>query len=226
MLTDSQKAEIRDEEIYRYEVREELEKAFPPWQRRGRLAWEVLNSSFALWFLSSVVVAIATTAYTSWAGGRATEASRIETERRLDVELSSRVTLALSGLRADIVRAENGATFPMASYYSNVVSYLDNYFRVDPENPRDFSVYPDLRDRGFRSLAFELSTIVDTLEIRGLRTALETYEAFADSASIHPSGESSLRRRQVPIRLNGIIEEIQRRFPFSESELQGNGIHR
>lgn len=50
--------------------------------------------------------------------------------------------------------------------------------------PRDFSIYPDYRNRGFRSLVLELSTVVDSSELSDLREALDGYEQLAALADV------------------------------------------
>ncbi len=55
MLTDNQKKLIREEEIFRREVRAELEKRGAVTSRTGSL-WGFVNSSFGLWLLSSVML--------------------------------------------------------------------------------------------------------------------------------------------------------------------------
>jgi hypothetical protein len=53
MLSDEQETRIREEEIFRQEVRNELGSQKPAASPGGKF-WKFLNSSFALWFLSSV----------------------------------------------------------------------------------------------------------------------------------------------------------------------------
>ena len=55
MLTDNQKKLIREEEIFRCEVRTELEKRDAVTSTTGRL-WRFINSAFGLWLLSSVML--------------------------------------------------------------------------------------------------------------------------------------------------------------------------
>ena len=55
MLTDNQKKLIREEEIFRCEVRTELEKRDAATSMTGSL-WGFVNSAFGLWLLSSVML--------------------------------------------------------------------------------------------------------------------------------------------------------------------------
>ena len=60
VLTPEERARIRQEEVLRAEIRKELAPASPPpspqgWQEKWW--WKILNSTFGIWLLSSVVVA-------------------------------------------------------------------------------------------------------------------------------------------------------------------------
>lgn len=100
MLAEEDRARIRAEEIFRLEVRRELEASQPRPSRRQRLgSW--VNSSFGLWVLSSVVLTGLTTAYTYYQSRRAEQVRNAETERRLDTEISGRMSAALALLRID-----------------------------------------------------------------------------------------------------------------------------
>jgi hypothetical protein len=55
MLNKDQMELIREEEVFREEVRKDIEKKRSSVSRRGKL-WSFLNSSFGIWLLSSVVL--------------------------------------------------------------------------------------------------------------------------------------------------------------------------
>jgi hypothetical protein len=72
VLNDDEKVRVREEEIFRDEVRTDLEK-----QKRktgARRVWSVLNSAFMLWVLSTLVVGTGTCYYQE----RREEAARLE----------------------------------------------------------------------------------------------------------------------------------------------------
>jgi hypothetical protein len=179
MLTEDEKSRIRAEEIFRSEVRCELEarKASPPQQR----LWTLLNSSFALWFLSSVVLAGLTTAVTFYQSKRGEHLRRAEAVRHLDTEISSRI-----GLAQRVVRLQQSSLAPgygplsAGDIYGTAVDYLDNSFATRPADPQDFSIYPEYKSRTFRSLIFELTTVADPSERLGLNNAVVTYEKLRD----------------------------------------------
>ena len=183
MLTDDEKARIRAEEIFRLEVSRELAASKP---RRSPLerAWAFLNSSLGLWVLSSIVLAALTTAFAHYQSNREEQARKAELERRLDTEISSRISSSLAGLRLDKVRIEQGERYQPEWIYSTAQSYLDNFFITDPSSRRDFSVYPDYQNRTFRSLVFELRAAVDSPVRQELTTVLAAYEELLNLGSV------------------------------------------
>src|SRR5579862_4598115 len=182
MLTDDEKARIRAEEIFRLEVNRELAASKPRGSLRER-SWAFLNSSLGLWVLSSVVLAGLTTAYAHYQSNREEQTRKAELERRLDTEISSRISSALAGLRLDKVRIEQGERYQPEWIYSTAQSYLDNFFITDPSSRRDFSVYPDYRNRTFRSLVLELRAVADSSARQELTTVLAAYEQLLDLGS-------------------------------------------
>jgi hypothetical protein len=103
MLTDKHKERIYQEEVYRREVREQLDNTNPPRAKKGAKIWTFINSPFFLWFLSSAVVGIISFSYANWDKQRGLERDQreraalvdrenIQTARKLDAEISSRLT--------------------------------------------------------------------------------------------------------------------------------------
>ena len=183
MLTEDERARIRAEEIFRHEVRRELEASGARPSRRKQF-WLLLNSSFTIWALSSVVVASLTAAFTAHQRSHAEQLQKAEIVRRLDTEISNRIVNALIG--SHIEKGQIGkATWAYTPQwiYNDTVSYLDNFFRTNAQNPRDFSIFPEYRDRTFPSLILELSRVVDRSALPELREALAGYEKLATVAS-------------------------------------------
>lgn len=208
MLTAEEEATIRAEEMFRLGVRRDLEASNPRPTRRERV-WVVLNSSFALWFLSSIILAGFTAGFTSYRAWQEERENRANLEKRLDVEISNRIAQALAGVRIDKVRLEHGEAYLPHSYYMTVDQYLNNTFLLDPHNRKDFSLYPEFRTRGFRSLIFELKTIVTPVEQPDLERALAVYETVADLGSVKEimSGDADcLRALRNAARL---LEDLQ-----------------
>jgi hypothetical protein len=143
--------------------------------------WTVLNSSFALWFLSSVVITGMTTIYTLYKKKQTDQSEQAANARRLNTEMGNRIAEGIIAMHLDRKRIEHGKTFYPGAVYCEALLYLNN--RVTADNKAlDFSTYPDYRWRSFRSLIFELSAVVARSDIPALRTANSTYEKLVDLA--------------------------------------------
>ncbi|MGH8427839.1 MAG: hypothetical protein ACRES7_07650 [Gammaproteobacteria bacterium] len=185
MLTEEEKTRIRAEEVFRLEVRGELEAKKPHPSLPQRLgAW--LNSAFALWLLSSILLTGLTAAYTAYQNHHAEQLRRAETEQRLDTEISGRMSDALAALQDFKSQLQNGTwTQGLSDTYGLVPNYLDNNACC----PRvDLSTYPEYRSRNFRSLLFELSAVVNPAALPKLEGALKGYMHFRDLATNAPGG--------------------------------------
>jgi len=183
MLTEEEKSRIRSEEIFRLAVIRELENTKPRLSRRKRL-WLFLNSSFALWFLSSVVLTGLTGWFANYQSRRNEKIRNAENVQRLDTEIANRIFEALAGLRIDEQRVKQHPSFSANAIYGNVVLYLDNSFINATAFRRDFSIYTDYRNRSVRSLILELRSLVDPSLRPELKDALAAYEEFADLSSL------------------------------------------
>jgi hypothetical protein len=178
VLTEEEKSRIRAEEIFRDEVRRELETKQPP--SRAQKIWTFLNSSLALWFLSSVVLAGLTTAVTSYQARHTEHLRKAESERRLDTEISSRIGLALRVVRVQQAQVARGGAPPDGYPYGTAIAYLDNSFA---NTPWDFSIYPEYKARPFRSLISERASIANPSERFDLKEAMAIYDKLMDGGS-------------------------------------------
>lgn len=193
MLTDEEKTRIRAEEIFRDEVRRELgEKEHPS---RAQRIWKILNSSLALWFLSSVVLAGLTTAVTSYQARHTERLRKSETERRLDTEISSRIGLALRVVRIEQTQVKHGAPPPDGYPYGTAVAYLDNSFA---NSSLDYSIYPEYKARTFRSLVFERASVADPSERADLIQAIGLNDKLLDRGS-RSNGEKRNAEQAEPV---------------------------
>lgn len=180
MLTADEKDRIQAEELFRLEIRRDLEATKPSPTGMQRL-WSWLNSSFGLWLLSSVVLAGLTTAYTHYRNQRDQELKSAEARQRLDTEIAGRMfeaTKVLAKYSDDIAQ---GTTGPPSDIYGTVVGYLDNSITESGER-QDLSIYPEFRGQNFQSLLIEYSSL-DGAEKSRARDALNAYFHFKDLAS-------------------------------------------
>jgi hypothetical protein len=154
--------------------------------------WSVLNSAFALWFLSSVVIAGLTTVYTLYQKNRTEKTDQAGHRRRLNIEIGNRIAGGLIALRLDRQRIAGGSVYYAGAIYGEALSYLNNRV-MDGANRLDFSIYPEYRWQSFRPLLFDLSAFVAPSELPDLRNADATYaklEDLADRACIAESGST------------------------------------
>jgi hypothetical protein len=192
MLSSEEKSRIRAEEVFRQEIRRELEaRSVPP--SCGRKVWTLLNSSFALWFLSSVVIAGLTGIVTTNERTHSVQAQKADHQTRLTTEIGFRVGNGVNALLTDEQRIRAGEALSTFDVYNEGLNYLDNrvFYRggASPEQI-DYSVYAEYRDRKFRSLLFELKTAVDTSAIPELAHANARYmEVFELTSAAQVAAE-------------------------------------
>lgn len=97
MLTDDELGRIKEEEIFREQVRRTLQ---PPTSEPtlGFRVWTLVNSSIVLWFLSSVVIAGVTQVYSCQQSRQSEQVRKRELQRRLDTEIGNRIYQTVAGL--------------------------------------------------------------------------------------------------------------------------------
>lgn len=186
MLLEEEKNRIRAEEVFRQEVRREIEAGMPK-QSRGKLFWSVLNSSFALWFLSSVVIGGLTAAVTMYQKSHSERMQKNSIQMRLNTEIGNRISEDLVALRLDTKTMESGKVFFESAIYNQAISYLDNKVTNYNNKLLDFSIYPEYRSRSFRSLIYELSTVIERSDLPELQQAETTYKklvALSDQVAL------------------------------------------
>jgi hypothetical protein len=97
VLTDDELGRIKEEEIFREQVRRTLQ---PPTSEPtlGFRVWTLVNSSIVLWFLSSVVIAGVTQVYSCQQSRQSEQVRKRELQRRLDTEIGNRIYQTVAGL--------------------------------------------------------------------------------------------------------------------------------
>jgi hypothetical protein len=182
-LTEAEKARLRAEEIYRAEVKRELEAKATP-DTFAKRAWKAVNSAFVLWCLSSIAVAGITALVTSRQKARDEESKTTELRRRLATEFANRIFEAKEALQVDRLRVEHKATYPKEEIYGEVLAYLNNSYVVNRSDPHDFSAYPEFRTRTFNSLLVEIERTHDAAKGPSCRDAAKTFSSLAIPASL------------------------------------------
>jgi len=207
MLSEEEQKHIRAEEIFRDEVHREIE-AEKLQQSRGQHVWSLLNSSFALWFLSSVVLGGLTAGIAKHQKSHSAHVQRAETQRRLNIEISSRIAEDLVALHLDLKRIENGQCFFASSVYCEALSYLDNCV-TDETKTLDFSIYPEYRWRNCRSLIFELSAVVEKSTLPALREAKASHQQLVALADETAFNENSSKPPDNNVSLSAVMKSIE-----------------
>jgi len=186
MIVAGEEKRVGAEELLRQEARPEKQPRGAK-ASRGKRILSLLNMPFALWFLSSVVVAGLGTLYTWYQSYNSERVRKAEIERRLNIEISSRISEALVALRLDESRIEAGQRYFGSSFYKEALLYLENRVTDEQGNWMDWGVYPEYQRRSFRSLIFELSAVVEPSMLPSLREARVGYEgliALDDQAAL------------------------------------------
>lgn len=206
-LTNEEKSRILAEEIFRAEVCRDLKSKVYVKKSTKERAWATLNSSFVLWALSSIVLSGLTASYAAYQNHHAEVEAKAVTVKKLDDEISNRIYQALGGLRTDEANVENGQYYDPRDIYASITYYLNNKFTsTDNTVYPEFSIFPEYKDRDFRSLITELYDMVDTSEKLELRDALIAYEQIADKGSIESNSQHESASKE---QLVGVISSLR-----------------
>ena len=205
-LSAQDKARIRAEEIFRDEVRRQIEADKGKNSAQDNL-WSILNSSFAVWFLSSVVVAGITAAFARYQKIHSARIQKNDIQRRLQTEIGSRIAEGCIAMRLDLKRIDKGQTFWATSIYNEALSYLDNQVK-DDTNILDFSSYPEYRFRKLRSLLFELTSVAEKSSHTQLAATKEGYTKLIDLADTTAMGEDYSKSPDKSVSLDAVKKAI------------------
>jgi hypothetical protein len=164
MLTDEEKLRIRAEEIYRDELRRALNGHQSPPGRLVRLT-RFLNTSLGIWFLSTVIVGVATFFAAQWRVSREEQSVNAAQVARLDLEIATRLDR--------FANAVNGLVGFTA--YADALAALNRPSDADP----DGSAYPEYRGLALTSLIHELGARVPSEEKPPVMQILESARQLA-----------------------------------------------
>jgi hypothetical protein len=153
-LSDEDKARVRAEEVFRHEIRSELEKAKDQPSRGERLL-AFLNEPVILWLLSSIVVGLITWQYTLWQERQA-QRQQVQTEvRNLDLEIHGRLRRAAERL----------------SSASDMVGVREAIRMLDEPS----GTFPEMAPRNFENLLISLTWLMPEKETAPLEAARRGY---------------------------------------------------
>ena len=220
MLSGEQMDKIQEEENFRHEARKKLEAKRSAASIRGKL-WKLLNSSFALWFLSSVVLASLTWAFTEYQRYVTEENAKAELKQRISTEITFRIANGIIQNNLDTERLKSGEQFSPYSAFLSEFNYLNNdvYDRsVTPPFQIDYSVYNEYKTRKFRSLLAEIRSAVEKGDTKYLHDADQNYLKLENLVDV-----ASIKAETSKVQINTTAADMQTVLTFL-LELQNNPI--
>lgn len=159
MFSNIDRKRIYQEEVYRYEVRTQLDKTNQK-KIKGK-TWTFVNSAFFLWFLSSVVVGIISFSYAKWDKQREIEREHreqtallerenIHMAKKLDAEISSRLNYFVISQFITLVESPRDENIKSIATIITSSEVFENpkWKRLSEESP----VYGRLSEDGIMSL--------------------------------------------------------------------------
>lgn len=188
MLTDEQKRHIREEEKFRREVQRQLEAEKPSPSTR-KTSWELLNSPFALWLLSTVFVGLIGWGYANIQEFNKEQAHKKEIKRKVLNEISNRAIGSQFVLfDAGTKLAQRDPDSPR-SLFSTITEMFDGKAIGAKSNVN--SIYPEYQNRSFLSLITELDSVVNEGSKKYLSQAGEMYWELRISSKNDPEFEAN-----------------------------------
>ncbi|MEJ1931168.1 hypothetical protein WDZ92_13015 [Nostoc sp. NIES-2111] len=152
MLTDEEKLRIREEEIYRSEVRKAIEDEKPKPKTTAARAWAFVQTSFGLWVLSTIVVGLITWGYAQLQSSLQQSSAQALVAKRADTEAKSRVQQWLNMCKIQWTRNTFGGP-AFEKWYFEVV-------KPPTKNPQYtyviHSVYSEFEERALVSVLNQL----------------------------------------------------------------------
>jgi hypothetical protein len=201
MLTEEEKKRITMEEIFREEVRKDLaskkQKSF------FRKLWVFLNTAFGLWFLSTIVIGLATFSYTALTQYDSDRLKQKESIKMLDIEITTR----LYNFELTIRKVFN-ASWDLAQYegvresrMEFSLAELDGHSAFLPDKNSNTNVFPGYKNRTFQSLLIELHGLVPDSEKTLIKQSLDSLSTIKEMLFSFPDGQSveDLERMQNQI---------------------------
>lgn len=156
MLSEEEKIKIKEEEIFRTEVKKSLEN--PP---KKNAAFTFVNSAFGIWFLSTIVIGLFTFFFNEYNINQKESKERDTKIKQLDLEIESRISRFWVHLYP-VVNHED-TTLPLKKSISfDTVKIFWEVFKNSPSsNPKlSYSIYKDYESRTTISLMVELSRLL------------------------------------------------------------------
>lgn len=154
-MTDQEKQHIKEEEIYREEIRKNLQD-----KGKGK-AWTFLNSSFGIWLLSTIFVTGLTLAISSIQTKKSeVRAAKVKT-KKIDLEMGDVLTKFRAVLSQIQDTSEN-------IFYDRVSSTLSSF------HVYTIPLFEENKMKSVPSLLLDLEEVADEMDLPLIDTALNT----------------------------------------------------
>jgi hypothetical protein len=235
MFSSKDKAHIRLEEKYRFNVRKQMEHLGRPPKSTLRKIIDLLSTTLGLWFLSTVAVGLITFGYT-WFKESSQESMNRRTEaRKLDLEIMYRLRVikgALESLKSG--QTKENIMYPTSRDEKGNVNYIEPVSSASPmyANTSMLSLLSQLQDNvddedSKREIGRALASWMWILDIR--QSGVDKLEFLTDSAELGGLGLKGIKadrewqriRKQDGERMLG---ELKRNFQLSRWRLP-DGTH-
>jgi hypothetical protein len=178
MLTEHERSHIRAEEVFRQEVRRDLEASKKSKSSSGEL-FRALNTPFVIWVLSTLVIGFFGWSFSAVQASHAAHLAAAESVRKLDIEISHRLVEASDALSGLEMRIRSGGYS-----YSDSAIFAVPLLRIDVMgNETEDTIYPEYRQRKFPSLVAELQRLVSGQEREQIERSLEAYRVLKKNVS-------------------------------------------
>ena len=182
MLNEEHRAQIRAEEIFREEVRRELQANRAAPSKKEKL-WTAINSSFFLWCMSSLVLGILSFSYQEWSTSRTERLARAEMARKIDAEISSRLSFFRNQLLIGMGEQEALKGLELTG-----------------------GVFSEFQSRSFRSLLWDLASLVPPTQRPEIQLALEESIQFSNVYLLADSDHNFFHSVDLELNFRGAVE--------------------
>jgi hypothetical protein len=189
LLTPEEKARIKSEELLRAEIRKELAPppSSPASETLLQKSWKILNSTFAIWALSTVVVAGITHWYNDQqekaqaalakeSQDQADERKRLENYQRVALEIAFRFSSTMARLKA--ISRKYGTQPQDAKAHQAVVEAFDPLAK--PATDSDPPLYPEYKLYSGLAMMAELQRHAGPAEREALTETLAKTSGFIE----------------------------------------------
>jgi hypothetical protein len=184
MLSKDDKQRVREEEIFRQEVRQELEKAKGKNSSPARRVFNFLNTGLGLWFLTTVAVGLVSFSYTKWDEHSTKVRDNRTAARKMNIEISTRLQDFSAKLDVQYAKYQKDKPADRSLDATLLGDFVIKYITTaeDPEwAVRQATAYPEYKALSVLTLMRNLADIDSNYKTRADNAipALESVSKYA-----------------------------------------------